>query len=81
MNQSFKLRKFRAIIGSMPNNLHKVHGGDGFGALGPGGAWGSLSFDSFLSTFPLSLDAFAIGVGSCWGCNGTEAAAGTIGTS
>ena len=44
--------------------LHKVHGGDGFGALGVGGSWGELSLGFFLLALPPYLDAFTIGVGS-----------------
>jgi len=42
-----------------PTTSHKVHG---FGALGVGGAWGALSFESFFLALPPWLDAFTIGV-------------------
>jgi len=62
--QSFKLRKLRIIVGGIPNNLTQSARGCRLRGLRAGGAWGALSFDSFLLAFPPCPDDFAIRAGS-----------------
>ena len=68
------------LLVACPKTLHKAHRGYNFGDLGVGGAWGSLSFESFLLDFSPRPDAFAIGASSYWGCDGTKVAIGVMGT-